>query len=352
MKKIFKPFNEASTVLAVFVCALIITAVVTGASVATARESVFARDYTYNASDADSKLSSRAIAMEQVKRILLEELGTYIKSETVIKNSELSKDEVTLLTAGVVSTEIVEEKWDGQTYYIKVEIVADPDSIAESIKDLVAEKVSLDDLKESLAQRDEALEETARLRAELEVAKAGLEEVVRLRAELEAAKVGLKTAKTDAESSSKDVARLEELQKQQVKEAEKVEGLQKQYTGETEKMAAYSLWEEGYVLFNKYKYDEALEYFDRAIELNPNMARAYGKRGTVYNRTGFYKKAVDDFSKVIEIMPMTAKPYYGRWYAHKKLGMKKKARADLKKSAELGFWKAKLKLSKKRGNII
>jgi len=65
-------------------------------------EAVFSRDYTYNACDSDSKLSCRAIALEQVKRILLEEL----KSETVIRDSELSKDEVTVMTAGVVSTSI------------------------------------------------------------------------------------------------------------------------------------------------------------------------------------------------------------------------------------------------------
>ena len=321
MTKAFKLLREVSIALAVFVCALIIAAGVTGASVATAGETVFARDYTYNASDADSKLSSRAIAMEQVKRILLEELGTYIKSETVIKNAELTKDEVTMLTAGVVRTDIVEEKWNGETYYIKVEIVADPDSIAESIKELVAEKVSLDDLKDSLAQRDEALEEVARLRAELDAARAAIA-----------------VAKTEGKDTSED--------------ASKVKDLQKQYIGETEKMTAYSLWEQGYALFNKHKYEEALEYFDRAIEMNPNMARAYGKRGAVYNRTGLYEKALADFNKGIEIKPMAAKQYFGRWFAYKKLGEKKKAKADLKKSAELGYWKAKLKLSKKRGNII
>ena len=38
----------------------------------------FIRDYTYQASEIDSKQSSRIIATEQVKRLLLEELGTYL----------------------------------------------------------------------------------------------------------------------------------------------------------------------------------------------------------------------------------------------------------------------------------
>lgn len=35
---------------------------------------IFEREYTYEASEADSKLSCRVIALEQVKRLLLEEL--------------------------------------------------------------------------------------------------------------------------------------------------------------------------------------------------------------------------------------------------------------------------------------
>ena len=42
---------------------------------ALAKSVTFQREYTYQASEADSKLSCRAIAMEQVKRLLLGELA-------------------------------------------------------------------------------------------------------------------------------------------------------------------------------------------------------------------------------------------------------------------------------------
>lgn len=42
----------------------------------------FTKEYTYQASDFDSRNSSRTIALEMVKRLLLEELGTYLVSET------------------------------------------------------------------------------------------------------------------------------------------------------------------------------------------------------------------------------------------------------------------------------
>ena len=55
-------------------------------STAFAEKVTFVKEYNYNASDLDSKVSSRAIALEQVKRLLLEELGTYLIAETEVKN--------------------------------------------------------------------------------------------------------------------------------------------------------------------------------------------------------------------------------------------------------------------------
>jgi len=45
---------------------------------------IFTKDYTFMASDIDSKVSSRAIALKQFKRALLEPLGTYLGSETAV----------------------------------------------------------------------------------------------------------------------------------------------------------------------------------------------------------------------------------------------------------------------------
>src|SRR5208283_3550834 len=93
----------------------------------------FTKEYTYQASDFDSKASSRTIALEQVKRLLLEELGTYMEGQTEVKNMEMSKDKITALTAGVVQAEIIEEKWDGKTYWVRAVLKADSDEVAKSI---------------------------------------------------------------------------------------------------------------------------------------------------------------------------------------------------------------------------
>ena len=97
------------------------------ASLAFAETKVFVEEYTYQASEADSKLSSRTIALEQVKRLLLEKLGTYLESETEVKNFQLTKDQIVILTAGIVRAEIIEERWDGKTYFLKAKMDGGPE---------------------------------------------------------------------------------------------------------------------------------------------------------------------------------------------------------------------------------
>src|SRR3989304_7100342 len=142
-------------------------------SIASAGQFTFQKQYSYQASEADSKLSCRAIALEQVKRLLLEELGTYLESGTEVKNFQLTKDQITILTAGIVRAEIVAEKWDGKVYYLKAKITADPKEVIKSLNDLRQDRQKTKELEEARKKAEEALKEGEKLRSELEIAKAG-----------------------------------------------------------------------------------------------------------------------------------------------------------------------------------
>jgi hypothetical protein len=72
----------------------------------------------------------------QVKRLLLEELGTYLEAETRVVNYQLKQDQITFFTAGIVKTGIMEETWNEYSYWLKAKIDADPDTIAQSINEL------------------------------------------------------------------------------------------------------------------------------------------------------------------------------------------------------------------------
>jgi len=84
-----------------------------------------AKVLSFQASDFDSRNSSRTIALEIVNRLLLEELGTYIVGKTEVKGMGLTKDQVTTYSAGIVSPEIIEEKWNGKSYWLKAKVSVD-----------------------------------------------------------------------------------------------------------------------------------------------------------------------------------------------------------------------------------
>ena len=83
-----------------------------------AKEKTFIREYTYQASDYDSKVTSRTNALEQVKRLLLEEVSVFIISEvdwtqkeTIIDGKYTMKDvyqqNIKSITAGITMTKII-----------------------------------------------------------------------------------------------------------------------------------------------------------------------------------------------------------------------------------------------------
>ena len=134
-----------------------------------ADKETYIREYTYIASDADSKISSRKIAKQEVKRELLSELGTHIfskfeMSETADGNVT-AKEEVVALTAGFVAVETLDEKWNGSEYYIKAKLEADPDEIHEQLKNFKKKDDKTQKLKsELLASHEESELLRARLK--------------------------------------------------------------------------------------------------------------------------------------------------------------------------------------------
>ena len=62
--------------------------------------------------------------------------------------------------------------------------------------------------------------------------------------------------------------------------------------------------------------NKRIEYFSRAIQLNPNLAEAYEQRAIHYYYQRKYDKAINDYSKLIELEPLEANPYRMRGMAY------------------------------------
>ncbi len=54
---------------------------------------------------------------------------------------------------------------------------------------------------------------------------------------------------------------------------------------------------------------QKIEYFSKALELDPNLAEAYEKRGLLYYFREEYDKVIEDFSTFIEIAPANAEAH-------------------------------------------
>jgi len=142
-----------------------------------AKTKTFVREYTYNASEADSKLSARAMSLIQVKELLLEELGTYVRStftvgsfETNETFREMSVSELASICAGVTQTKILEETWNGEIYFLRAKISVEEDDLKHHLKEIEKNSRKIDEMAELRKLAEEAFAEIEKLKRELRLA--------------------------------------------------------------------------------------------------------------------------------------------------------------------------------------
>jgi len=238
----------------------------------------FIREYTYSAGEADSKITSRTIALEQVKRILLEEIGVYLQSEMTTtkeeKNevyNELTKQQIQSITAGITETKILEEKWSGDKYYIKASISVDPDEVNKNIVRIGADQSKLKELLDVKRKADEAFDEIERLRKELASAKSEYDKLAK----------------------------------------------QKEYNTASNILSASDWFLKGYNASKMKDWDNAILCFQKAIELNPCTDGAYSNLGVANYNKGNFDKAIQLYEKVIELNPKFPEVYYNLGVVYK-----------------------------------
>jgi nucleotide-binding universal stress UspA family protein len=116
----------------------------------------FQKEYTYQAGELDNKGSARIIAMENAKRLLFGEVEAYLESKAVIKNLQLTKNQATALISVIVKADVIEQKWDKNTFYVKAGVSLNPDEIVSSIAILNRNKGYMREIEE-VKRKAEAL---------------------------------------------------------------------------------------------------------------------------------------------------------------------------------------------------
>jgi len=95
------------------------------------------------------------------------------------------------------------------------------------------------------------------------------------------------------------------------------------------------LFHQGFASYNKGKWEEAIEKYDEAIELNPNHTELYNNRGIVKKNLRQYQEAIADYDKAIELNPNNARAYSNRGIAKGKLEQYQEAISDFNKAIEV-----------------
>ena len=253
-----------------------------------AETKTFIKEYTYQASEEDSRNSSRTIALREVKRLLLEELGTYLESETKVKNFQMTRDRITALTAGIVSAEVIEDTWDGKVYWLKAKIAANPQDVIKSIDNLRKDLEKVKEYEELRKRSEELLQENERLNKELKIS-----------------------------------------------EGEKKQIAVQAYKRNINNLSATEWFERGTKLIISSNYTDAVKAFSMTIELNPQDEKAYHYRGVAYGALGNYEQAIKDYNKAIELNPQDASIYSNRSAEYYALGNYQQAIKDCNKAIEM-----------------
>ena len=275
-----------------------------------AAQTSFVKDYVYQASEVDSKVSSRAIALEQVKRLLLEQVGTFVQSETTVREFQLTKDEVVTLTAGIVSVEVLSEDWDGKQYALTARVAVDPQQVADAVDQLRGNAVDRAEFEASRKQNEASLKEIQRLRMDMEAMR---KEV--LRSEEQAAAL-----RKELQHSTEQSATLQEQARKAAEQATVLANMEKQYARSAESLERNNLFELAMALRDAGDHEGALEKFDQLINADPRDKRAYLGRATTYARMDRTSLAFKDLDRSLELDPQFAKAYMVRGKVHRKMG--------------------------------
>jgi tetratricopeptide (TPR) repeat protein len=255
---------------------------------AMASDMTYQRDYSYQASESDSKISCRTIALEQVKRLLLEELGSYLVSQTEVKDFLISRDQVIAITAGIVRTEVLKEKWDGSTYYIVAKITTDPSQVAKAVDELRKDKQGLSELEEVKKRTEELLIGLEKLRDEVKLLKGG-----------------------------------ERTQEK------------RDYMAAVQKLDAVDWFREGYALAESGKFNDAIGFYDKAIGADPRHYTAYSARGWAHYKIGDYPSALKDNTRALDLKPNFPGALVNRSNVLWKMKQYDKALVDINRAIEL-----------------
>jgi tetratricopeptide (TPR) repeat protein len=228
-------------------------------------------------------------ALAEAVKSAAEQAGVYVESYSRTSNLVLTKDEVNILSLGMV--EVLEKHYDEPQYSGKI----------CTLRVTITARVDTGNIEESRRM---------------------------LQSKLLA--VDLKRVQAAYEDCQQDIMRLKE-QLAQASGNEKKDIVQRIADNEKRYRVA-SLIRQGYNLVIQKNYEASIQAFTQAINLDPHYAFAYANRGNTYHEWKQLDLALADYDKAIALDPTDDAAYYNRGLLYSKLNRYDLERADYDKA--------------------
>lgn len=286
----------------------------------------------YNMGDGETPIIAEGKALEQAKRIAVEQAGTYVKSYSKMKNFQIAEDEVQVLASGIMEVTVLDKKRtvaeDAIKFWVKIKALVYPDRM-----EVMAERIRDQGLAEDYGKMKDAYEKSQK-------------EIEELKKQLAATK--------DDTNRKQIVAKITEQEKTFTVGQRFDEGMRLVMTNNVDEAIAtfsrtiaddpndFKAYSQRAILYaKKLQIDKAIADFNKVIEIKPDEARGYAGRGITYSRMGQHKKAIADLTRALELQPEAptfalARVYVSLGQSYRALGNRPKAIANFKKSCELG----------------
>ena len=278
-----------------------------------AQEKTFEREYTYKASEMDSKISCRAIAINELRAELLNEIGVYVENEQLLKSvdvgGEFSQDyveNIVTLTAGITKLEVLEERWNGETFWMKAAITIDKKSLEESLKQLIQDRQKtkeLEDLKQQLVTATTELERLKKESANNQYSSNSGEE---------------KIHNQNSQKYNTEINTLISVDylfnAEQKLSSNNFTGALEDYNKaiDINPLNEKAYYNRGITKYALQDYDGAIEDYTKAIKLNAKNENTFNNRGSAKSKLQNYSGALDDFERSIKINPNNPHSYFNR----------------------------------------
>jgi tetratricopeptide (TPR) repeat protein len=88
-------------------------------------------------------------------------------------------------------------------------------------------------------------------------------------------------------------------------------------------------FKQGFTCQNQGNLDRALAEYEKAVQLNPGLTKAYTNAGAIHLQREEYDRAIEQFQKVIQRSQWDTKAHYNLGFAYLKKGEVEKAKEEV-----------------------